>query len=73
MRRVFAVAAVLALLAQAPRAQAVPPVVTWCVNSPGAAEFCSPVRERVLASVKKRLSTGEDWAVGQGLTIARVQ
>lgn len=71
MRRVLAVA-VLALVAQAPRAQALPPVVTWCVSSPGAADLCSPDQERILRAVQKRLAS-EVWNIGEKLTIERVQ
>lgn len=72
MRRVLA-AAVLALLAQVPRAHAVPPVVTWCVSSPGAADLCSPDEDRVVAAVRKRLAQGEGWWIGDRLTVERVQ
>lgn len=66
-------AAVLALLAQAPRAHAVPPVIAWCVSSPGAVDVCSPDEERILASVRKRLAGGEGWDLGGQLTVTRVQ
>lgn len=72
MRRVLA-AAVLALLAQAPRAQADLPVVAWCVSSPGAADLCSADEERVLAAVRKRLDHGEGLELGGQVIVTRVQ
>lgn len=72
MRRVLA-AAILALLAQAPRAQADLPVVAWCVSSPGAADLCSPSEERIVSAVRKRLAAGEGWQIGDRLTVERVQ
>lgn len=74
MRRVVAVVALAALaLAQAPRALAVPPVIGWCVSSPGQPDVCSPDEERILASVRKRLAGGEGWDLGVQLTVTRVQ
>jgi hypothetical protein len=76
MRRVPAllVFAALSLVAQAPRAQASLPVVAWCVSSPGADDYCSPVEERILAAVRKRLAAGGgDWAIGEGISVTRVQ
>lgn len=74
MPRTFILAAMaLAALAQAPRASAVPPVVAWCVSSPGALDTCSASRERILAQVEKRMAGAEDWAIGGQLTVTRVQ
>lgn len=71
----YALVALLAAaaLAQAPRALAVPPVIGWCVSSPGHPDVCSADEERILASVRKRLAGGEGWDLGQQLTITRVQ
>lgn len=73
MRRALAAAAVLALLVQAPQARAALPVVAWCVSSPGEVDTCSAVKERILATVEKRMATAEEWELGGQLTITRVQ
>lgn len=71
--RLALAALVLALLAQAPRALAVPPVIGWCVSSPGHPDVCSADEERLLASIRKRLAGGEGWDLGTQLTVTRVQ
>lgn len=77
MRRMFAVLAVLSLVAQAPRAQAVPEILVWCVSSTGTTtgqrEVCSPVREVVRAEMLRRWDASNGWGRGEGISVVRVQ
>ena len=73
MRRVIAVAVAISLLAWGRYARAVPPVIAWCVQSPGQPDVCSADEERILASIRKRLDGGEGWELGGQIIVTRVQ
>lgn len=77
MRYALAAAAVLFLLAQAPRAHAVPEILVWCVSSTGTTtgqrEVCSPVREVVRAEMLRRWDASNGWDRGEGVSVVRVQ
>lgn len=76
MMRYVLAAAVLALLAQAPRVHAVPEILVWCVASTsptGQREYCSPVREAVRAEMLRRWDASNGWDRDEGMIITRVQ